>query len=613
MNRARESVPPGFRTFLHLLQARAHNQPAAPACTFLADGETPAEARTYGDLYARARAVGAALQQRGLAGERVLLLLPAGCAFLDAFLGVLYAGAVAVPAPPPDGARQKRARLRLATMAADCQPRLVLTTAGLGPLVERVAAEVPELAALPLAVVEELAGPAGGPPPDMPSGDIAPTDLAYLQYTSGSTSAPRGVRVSHGNLLHNSAGFFQRYAWTPDSRAVSWMPNFHDFGLVEGLLQPLYAGVPSYLLSPLTLLKKPHAWLAAISRYRASHSAGPSFAFEHCVRRITPEQRADLDLSCWRVATLGAEPIRPQVLAEFAATFGPCGFRTEAFAPGYGLAEATLMVSLKPAAEAPRSCTLKVSALQQGRVEITGDEDGPESRRLVSCGPPGPGMEVVVADPESRRRCPAGHIGELWVRGASVADGYWQQPEATAATFGAELVDEPAGEMPAGPFLRTGDLGFLHDGELFVTGRCKDLILVQGQNYYPQDLELTAERSHPCLRPGSCVAFAVEDAGEERAVIVQEVERSFRDADPLQVLEALRQAVAEEHGVPLAAVLLVRSGTLAKTSSGKVQRRDHRRTPDHDSSLRSRTVSPRACPASASRRPSRSSLAAGRR
>jgi acyl transferase domain-containing protein/acyl-CoA synthetase (AMP-forming)/AMP-acid ligase II/acyl carrier protein len=392
--------------------------------------------------------------------------------------------------------------------------------------------------------------------------DLKRDDLAYLQYTSGSTSTPKGVMVSHGNLMHNSECLRRLYAWTSDSVCATWMPYFHDFGLVEGLVQPLYAGVPCYVLSPLTLLKRPLRWLETISKYGVTHSSGPNFAFDHCVRKIRPEQCLHLDLSRWRVATIGAEPVRPETLDRFAEAFGPCGFRRETFRPAFGLAEATLAVTLRPPEQPLVFLRVNKAALEQGRVAPAGQEG---ACVLTGCGTSLPDTEVVIVDPETRIPCEPDRVGEIWARNPSVALGYWCRPEESEEVFRARLAD---GE---GPFLRTGDLGFSWQGVLFVTGRLKDLIIIRGQNHYPQDIEWSVGNSHPALRPGGGAAFSVDVGGQERLVVVQEVTKDHRDHDRDEVVSAIRQAIAEQHDLRVHAVVLVRS--IPKTSSGKIQRR----------------------------------------
>jgi acyl-CoA synthetase (AMP-forming)/AMP-acid ligase II len=388
--------------------------------------------------------------------------------------------------------------------------------------------------------------------------------------------------ITHGNLLHNSALIQQVCKHTPETRGVTWLPFYHDMGLIGCILHPLDVGLPVTFLSPVAFLQRPLRWLQAITRTRGTTSGGPPFAYDLCVRKITPEQRASLDLSSWDVAFVSAEPIRPEILERFAATFAPCGFRREAFYPCYGLAEATLLAAGGPKAAPPVMFAVQHAPLEQNRVvAATGEEDGTQT--LVGCGQSLGDQEIVIVHPETLTRCLPNEVGEIWIAGGSVAQGYWNRPKETERTFQAYLA-----ETGEGPFLRTGDLGFLRDGELFVTGRLKDLIIVAGHNHYPQDIELTVERSHPAVRPDGCAAFSVDIDGEERLVIVAEVERRTfeegttwsemgalvvaRTPGASEIVQAIRRAVAESHELRVHAVLLLRPGTIPKTSSGKIQR-----------------------------------------
>ena len=549
------------RSLVDLLRRRAHGAPDAPAYAFLADGETESARLDYAALERRARALGAALQAAGGAGERALLLFPQGLDFVAAFLGCLFAGAVAVPAYPP---RNERGLPRLAAILGDARPRVVLTTAALLDAVR------PSLEAHPAAggvawiaadAVDDAAADGWRDP------GASPSTLAFLQYTSGSTATPRGVMVSHGNLLHNLELLRVGWRQSAESVVVSWLPLFHDMGLIGAALESLYLGAPCILLSPATFLQRPFCWLRAVSRYRATLSGGPNFAYDLCVRRITPEQRATLDLSCWHAAFNGAEPVRRDTLERFHAAFAPCGLRRGALHPGYGLAEATLAVSSGHAAgEPPLYQGFRAGALEANRLEEA-KEDG-DARVLVGCGFVLGRQRVAIVDPERRTGCAPDEVGEIWVRGPSVALGYWERPEETEKTFGARLAD--TGE---GPFLRTGDLGFVHRGELFVTGRIKDLVILDGRNLYPQDLELAVETSHPAVRAGCAAAFALETAGGERLGVAAELDRHAAPADAAKVVAAIRGAVAAAHDVPVHTVALLRTGGIPKTTSGKIQRR----------------------------------------
>lgn len=546
-------------TLVELLRWRAQHQPDQRAYTFLADGESEQGHLTYRELDQQTRTIGAWLQSLEASHERVLLLYPPGLMYIAAFFGCLYAGAVAVPVYPP---RPNRTLLRLQAIVADAQAKVVLTTGMILSRVQGLLAEAPELETLRWLTTDSLDSDLAEAWRD-PA--LTSDTLAFLQFTSGSTASPRGVMVSHGNLLHNQRVIRTACQHTEQSSFVSWLPVYHDMGLIGTVIQPLYLGAPCVLMSPEAFLQKPLRWLQAISRYKAHTSGGPNFAYDLCVRKIDAEQRATLDLSRWSVAFNGSEPINHETLERFVAAFEPCGFRPEAFYPCYGLAEATLLVSGGAKTAAPVIHQFKTGALERNRVvSPSGETD--ETRTLVSCGRSGLDQTICIVDPESLTRCRPDQVGEIWVSGPSVGQGYWNRPDETETTFRAYVAD--TGE---GPFLRTGDLGFLRDGELFVTGRLKDLIIIRGRNHYPHDIERTVERSHPALRPGCSAAFSVEKAGEERLVVVQEVERHSQDLDVEKMAGAIRQAVAETHELQVYDLVFIKPGSLPKTSSGKIQ------------------------------------------
>ncbi|MFD6906866.1 condensation domain-containing protein [Streptomyces sp. NPDC060077] len=547
-------------TLVRLLHERADKQAADTAFRFLADGGP--EAVTYGELETGARAVAARLQQLGTAaGDRVLLLYPPGLDYVKAFLGCLHVGAVPVPAYPPSSLRTVG---RLAAVALDSGAVLALTTAEVVPVLEQGVAGTP-LAAL-RAVATDVLEP--GLAAEWRAHDPEPGATAFLQYTSGSTAAPKGVVVTHANLLHNMDMIHRAFGVTAASRGVVWLPPYHDMGLIGGILTPLYGGFPVTLMSPMNFLRRPLQWLRAISDERADVSGGPNFAYEMCVRAVTNADREGLDLSSWKVAFNGAEPIRPETLDAFTEAFGDCGFRRSSFLPCYGLAEATLFVTGTAAHREPAARAVDPEALRAGRADAPAP--GGAARTLVGSGRAFAGQDVRIVGPETLRTLPDTQVGEIWVRGASVTAGYFGNPERTAEAFGAVPVDEQAGPG----YLRTGDLGFLDDGELYVTGRRKDLIIIRGRNYYPTDIERAADHSHPGLRKGCGAAFAVEHEGEQALVLVQEVDgRAVHGLDGEQAVAAVRAAVAEQCDVALHDVVLVKPGSIPKTTSGKIQRR----------------------------------------
>jgi acyl-CoA synthetase (AMP-forming)/AMP-acid ligase II len=550
-----------FSTLVDLLEYRAQNQPDSTAYIFLEDGETEAGRLTYKELDRHARAIAVTLQSLDATGSRALLLYPPGLEFIAAFFGCLYAGVVAVPAYPP---RRNQNMSRLQAIVTSSQATVALTTTSLLNNIEGRESVEPELTELRWLATDNIASDlaAAWQEPEVNS-----DTLAFVQYTSGSTGTPKGVMVSHGNLLHNLASIHKSFADTPNSQGVSWLPPYHDMGLIGGVLEPLYVGAPMVLMPPVAFIQKPFRWLQAMSRYKATTSGGPNFAYDLCIHKITPEQRASLDLSSWQLAFTGAEPVRAHTLDQFLTTFESCGFRREAFHPCYGMAETTLIVSgpLKTAAPVVRH--VDGAALEQNRV-VTAPPEREGTRAIVGCGQSLLDQKILIVDPESLTLCPDDKVGEIWVSGQSVAQGYWNRAEETKQTFHACLAD--TGE---GPFLRTGDLGFLQNGELFITGRIKDMMIVRGQNHYPQDIELTVEKSHPALRPGCGAAFTVEVKGEERLVVVQEVERSYlRKLNVNEVVGNIRTSVAAEHALQVYATVLVKTGSIPKTSSGKIQR-----------------------------------------
>ncbi|MBD2355237.1 amino acid adenylation domain-containing protein [Tolypothrix sp. FACHB-123] len=559
-NRSSVQDQPSCSNVVELLRLRSATQPNRDAFTFLLDGETEQATLTYQELDRLARRVAARLQTLGLTGERALLLYPAGLDFLIAFFGCLYAGVVAVTAYPP---RNQRNTPRIKAIATDAQAAIALTTTEIFSIVQSLMTAKTDSKSLQWLTTDNLME---GLEDNWQKPHIDRDTLSFLQYTSGSTGTPKGVMISHGNLLHNAQTTCQFMEHSADSKFVTWLPMYHDMGLIGGILQPLYGGFPCIIMPPAAFLQRPYRWLQAISQYQGTTSGGPNFAYDLCVQKITPEQKATLDLSSWSVAFNGAEPIRYDTLERFAEAFAECGFRKEAFYPCYGMAETTLMVSGVDKATAPLVKTIEKSALECNRIVELAVADENASH-FVSCGRVIPQQKVVITNPETLKACQSDEIGEIWVSGLSVGQGYWHREQETAETFRAYLSD--TGE---GPFLRTGDLGFLQDGELFITGRAKDLIIIRGRNLYPQDIELTSERSHPSLRAGASAAFTVEVENEEKLVIVQELE--FRAKPNLaEVVNAIRQAVTEEHEVQVYTVVLIKPGSIPKTSSGKIQRR----------------------------------------
>ncbi len=549
---------PPTTSLIDALRYWTEQQPQEVAYYFT-DGEAVETSLTYEELDRHARAIAARLSDLGMAGQRALLLYPPGLEFIAAWLGCLYAGAVAVPAYPP---RRNRNMLRIQAISDDAAAKVALTEHDIIDRSEDLLEEAPHLKQLKWLATDRI-----------PDGDalgwlpprIRPQSLAMLQYTSGSTGTPKGVMLTHANIMHNVQTIMIGFEPHRKSSGLSWLPAYHDMGLVGGILKAMFYGRPAVLMSPMSFLQKPVRWLRSITKYGITISGGPNFAYDLCTDNVTDDQLAGLDLSTWEVAFNGAEPIRADTLKRFVERFGPYGFRAEAFYPCYGMAETTLIVTGGYKTRLPVIRTFDGRKLDEGQV-VPIQAGKPAARQLVGCGRILPDEEVRIVDPESRQEISPDRIGEIWIQSPSVAQGYWNNPSVTEETFRARIAGSEEG-----PFLRSGDLGFLHEGELFVTGRLKDLIIVRGVNRYPQDIEMTVERASPRITAQAVAAFAVDMAGRERLIVVAEAERTRRD-DWDDVIAAVRKSVTAEHELPPDAVVLVRYGSVPKTSSGKIQR-----------------------------------------
>jgi acyl-CoA synthetase (AMP-forming)/AMP-acid ligase II len=548
-----------FASWVDVLQTQASLMPNKVAFTFLADGERTTVPLTYHQLDQQARRIAAELAVHAAPGARVLLLYPPGLEFIAGFFGCLYAGMVAVPAIPP---LTSKAMERMDVLVRDAEASAVLTTATVRSRLFGRRDRGSPLDALPCIATDALE-PATGATWCAPAAE-RPT-LAFLQYTSGSTGKPKGVMVSHGNLLSNAALIAARFEVTSESSLTSWLPTFHDMGLIGCILTPIFVGMHCVLLTPLHFLQRPARWLETISRYRTAIAGGPNFAYDLCSRGVTAEELSGLDLSHWTLAFNGSERVREDTLTRFTQRFAATGFRPEAFFPTYGLAEATLLVSGGPMNRKPPSLTVSPSDLEQHRVTIV-PEGTPGGIQLVGCGGVALGQRIAIVDPQSAALCPEDTVGEIWVHGPSVAQGYWRKPAESAETFGA-MVTSSGPE----PFLRTGDLGFIHGGELYITGRLKEMIIIRGLNHYPQDIEMTLERCDPACAVGSRVAFALEADGEERLAVAVELEAHARH-DFHRLASLIRREVQQQHELAVELVLFARRGLLPKTSSGKIQR-----------------------------------------
>ena len=546
-------------SLVDLIARRAIDSPNAPAYTFLTGRALTETDLTCAVLDQRSRSVAARLQAENGVGQRALLLYPPGLEFVVAFFGCLYAGVIAVPCHPP---RHNRDSERLRSILSDFHTPLVLTTASMRPAIERQLANIYgegkirylETDLLPLNDAVLWTNPEG-----------SRSAVAVVQYTSGSTSQPKGVVLTHDNILYNQQMIQAAFEHTEASVVVGWLPFTHDMGLIGNLLQPAYVGCRCVLMSPTAFLQQPIRWLQAITQYRATTSGGPNFAYDLCIRATSEEEREGLDFSQWDLAFVGAEPVRPDVLRRFTETFGPYGFRSEAFYPCYGLAEATLIVTGGKKDAAPALAWLEREGLKENRVVELAEENA-TAQTLVGCGTSLLDQRVLIVDPATHAPCPEDTIGEIWVSGRGVANGYWNRPEATEAGFNAFL----AGGRE-GPFLRTGDLGFLKSGEIYITGRLKDLLIIRGQNHYPQDIELTIVQNHPALRPDGCAVFSIEAKNEEQLVVIAEVVDGHLSNDSA-LKAAIAATVSERHELRVHAVELLKPYSLPKTTSGKIRR-----------------------------------------
>lgn len=555
-------APPGS-TLVDWLRWRAEHQPDRIAYTHLRDGDADAVDWTYAALDTRARAVAAWLQRVPCRGERALVMFEEGLDYLAALFGCMYAGVLAVPVHPPDPARLDRTLPRLRTIAENAGVRFALTSGAIARASRGALDDQPTLAAADWLAVDDdldLAWAGAWAPPS-----LGPDDLAYLQYTSGSTATPKGVMINHRNLTYQLADFDTGYRHDPDAVLVTWLPATHDLGLVYGRFMPLFIGMRCVFFSPLAFMARPARWLEAITRYGGTHSPAPNFGYELAAKRVTPAERATLDLSRMRVFLNGAEPIRQESEQAFLDAFATCGLPPAALTHAMGMSEATAKILTEPIERSPpRFVTVDGAAYEDNRV-VTVPRGTPGSRTVASNGVTRPDTRVVIVDPATGVIQPDDRVGEMWVSGTTVAQGYWNQPEATEATFRARTADGQ------GPFLRTGDLAFRHDGEVYLASRLKDVIIIRGQNHHPQDLEWTLSDAHASIRPNCAAVFAVADDGRDRLVAVTEVYRHKLDeAD--EVLAAIRHALSTEHGLVPATIVLIPPRALPKTSSGKIQR-----------------------------------------
>jgi acyl-CoA synthetase (AMP-forming)/AMP-acid ligase II len=554
-----------FSTLVDVIEYNAAYDPNLVKFNSLtfADGEKRCETEiTNQGLDRQIKIVAAALQEYNFEGERALLVYQPGLSYIIAFCACLFSGIIAVPAYPPFN---RKLTDRLSSIAKDCKAKLVLTSKDIEASIMPAIENHRELASLEWISTDKFEANklSAYKQPEI-NGDT----IAFLQYTSGSTSLPKGVKLTHKNILHNLEAIRSICGYSSKDRCVMWLPQFHDMGLVGGVMQSVYSNFFLGFMSPLDFLQRPCRWLHAMSDYRATFSGAPNFAYDFCVKRISEEEKAGLDLSCWKLAGSGGEPVRADTLKRFAEAFAPCGFRPEASFPGYGLAESTFFICCVPPEEVPRVIYLDAHSLEQNRVKKV-SEKTTNCRAVVSNGICVSSCRIMIVDPETLYACGENEVGEIWTSSNSVGLGYWNRAEESEEVFKAYTKD-----TREGPFLRSGDLGFVDHDQLFVTGRLKDLIIVRGANHYPQDIEKTVEESHSALRKGCGAAFSVEVDDDEQLIVVQEIKKQSIDAriDPVGILSDIRRAIIKNHEITPHEIVLIEPDTIGKTSSGKIQR-----------------------------------------
>lgn len=548
-----------FENWNELLDYRASAYADKHAFTFLGENQEELDALSYAELQQRVKALASVLKTQGNHGDRVLLLYPAGLDYVVAFYACLYAGMVAVPLYSP---QNKRKIELIGEIANDCSASLALTTKKYLSKVDNLSGHgIEQLRWFATDQVFDSAD-------ELKAAEVSGDELAYLQYTSGSTSLPKGVMLTHATTLFHSEELATHWQVNEQSVLVSWLPHFHDLGQVLSILQPLYRGFHCVLMSPTTFMKQPYIWLKAISDYKATIAGGPDFTFSHSVRNVSKEQVSSLDLSSWRSAVNGAEPVKSASLEAFSEHFAEAGFTHGTHCPAYGLAESTLVMTSDSLDTAPVFLPCNSKQLRSNKVVV--ENASKDTQFLVSNGKPVMGTQVKVVNPKSKIELIEAEIGEIWISGGSIGSGYWNNEEATLQTFKAQIEGEPEQRF----YLRTGDLGFIYEGNLYITGRLKDLIVVRGTNHYPQDIEQTVELSHSLIRDGYCAAFSIENSGEEQLVVVAERNRYHdEEVNYEQVFSNVKAAIAQRHSLDVSQIVIVRPGSITKTTSGKIQRR----------------------------------------
>lgn len=552
-----------------ILQEHGLNQPDKIAYTVIGEGTTPNQNVTYQQLDHRVKSLAGVLLSQIKPGTPVVLIYPSGSelTFIIAFLACLSAQLIPAPAPPPDLFRVKRTLPRLQVILEDIKPTAILTSSNFCTSLQKVCADFSTLKHCQWLITDTVEISASAP---VFTSEIDGDQVAYLQYTSGSTSTPKGVIITHNNLKSNLEASHVAAQYTASSRVLTWMPYFHDYGLVGGLLQPLYSGVPGYVMSPLTFLKRPIRWLQGISRYQITHSAGPNFAYDFCVERTTAEERSHLNLNSWCRASTGSEPVRESTFIQFAEMFTPYGFNPCAFSPSYGLAEATLGVTASRNEDVPHFLKVDTTALQQDQIIPVSDPDV-KHQVIAGCGYPTGDSKVVILDPNNGVPVPEGIVGEIFVSSSSVSPGYWQSLTKAQRQFAVNIDGYDR------TFLKTGDLGFFWQGELFITGRLQDTFWVESRRYYPHLLEWTAQTCHPGINPNGVAVFAVEVSGKKQVILACELEANTSHGFREEILiNIIQDSIYFEHQLRLDQVIILKRGTIPKTSSGKVIRHQMR-------------------------------------
>lgn len=552
----------GVQTLYDLAKLRSDENPDGLAMTFLTDGEEKTEQLTYLELDCKSKVIAASLQFMQAKNKTVLLMFAPGIDFICAFLGCQYAGAIAVPVYAPSSPESWE---RVLMIAKDAQASIILSNSKLANKVLESQNELANKSIFRWIMTDKLAAElqTQWQPPEYDS-----RQTAFLQYTSGSTGTPKGVTVSHSNILHNSHQIYKSFKSSSDNKVVTWLPAYHDMGLIGGIIQPLYVGFPLVLLSPIHFVQRPVRWLRAISKYKGTTSGGPNFGFDLCLK-ISTEDCHGLDLSSWKVAFNGGEPVRKQTLDSFIKKFAPYGFNPDALLPCYGLAESTLFVTGTQQGDSYSHLQVDAALFSQGILKIKSDQNEVPSIKIISSGKPQESTPFEIVDPKTFSICPPGIIGEIWVGGESVSAGYWNKPSINIAIFQARI----NGDTTETNYLRTGDTGFIYKGELFVTGRLNDKLIINGKNLFPQDIEQIAENAHPKIIANGSAAFSkLTVTQKEEFVLVCELKRGTQSEELTEIRKNINQKVFFQFGVSPAEIVFIRQRSLPRTSSGKVKR-----------------------------------------